>query len=317
MGSSPQATRSVYARPNCAGGGASPSGASLSASSSVSSSQVFQRVDHLNSLGVGFEERFGVADRPNSLGINLPRARWCALCFLIVMLSIPLLRQIPLKSLLLDLLQRQRANCFWYILCYALAGLVVPAPFLSVLGGVLFGASLKATAAIYAGSFLAALLSFAASRLLLRRQVKRLLIRRVEKLHALDEALAEDSLVLTLCARFVTPFTVCNYFLGVTPISVRTFCIATLLSCLPFAFVYALIGGELGSLEAAAQAETFRFSSERVDLFGFFSVEVRYLRWGAAATALLVFGATTQALRKLAQRFLEKAQERRPLHQQQ
>lgn len=215
----------------------------------------------------------------------------------------------PAKDVLRHVVEYQRDNPATYVLTYIVAGLVVPAPLLSVLAGVLLGASLLAVIVIMCGSLGAACLAFAISRFLLRQFVVQKFVRRSKQLQAIDVALRTDSVKLVLCTRMVLPFTFNNYFLGTTSVTPMTFALATVLTGLPFAVIYATIGGELQSLDNALSAESFELRSTDFSIFGYYTVSKRHLEITGICVCVCLFFFVVRTVKQFADRVIAEAQQ--------
>lgn len=219
---------------------------------------------------------------PASMGTQPPDAPTCGrtqLFFAGLVFSICLLLFIflPANDLLRQVVELQRENPATYVFTYIVAGLLVPAPLLSVLAGVLLGPSIQAVIVILCGSLGAACFAFTISRFLLRQFVLKHFVQRSKQLKAIDVALRTNSVKLVLCARMVLPFTFNNYFLGTTSVKATTFALATFVTGIPFAILYSIIGGELPSLDGALSAESFTLKSTEVSILGYYTVSKRHL----------------------------------------
>nr|CEL70823.1 TPA: TVP38/TMEM64 family membrane protein slr0305 [Neospora caninum Liverpool] len=150
-----------------------------------------------------------------------------------------------------------------FVLLYAVGAILfVPAPVMSVAAGTLFSDDLiLPVCLILAGSLLGACLSFLFSRFLLRSVVVRFVVARRPFLRAVDCAIRKEGLKILLCARMVLPYTLNNYFLGVTGVSFWEFALATFVTGFPFAFAYAAIGAELRDLDSIFSGSSSSSSS--------------------------------------------------------
>ncbi|CBZ56074.1 conserved hypothetical protein [Neospora caninum Liverpool] len=74
-------------------------------------------------------------------------------------------------------------------------------------------------------------------------------------------AVRKEGLKILLCARMVLPYTLNNYFLGVTGVSFWEFALATFVTGFPFAFAYAAIGAELRDLDSIFSGSSSSSSS--------------------------------------------------------
>ncbi|EPT25053.1 SNARE associated Golgi protein [Toxoplasma gondii ME49] len=146
----------------------------------------------------------------------------------------------------------QVARAGLFVLLYAVGGvLFVPAPIMSVAAGALFPDNfLLPVCLILVGSLSGACLSFLFARFLLRSLVVRFVVAKRPILRAVDFAIRKEGIKVLLCARMVLPYTLNNYFLGVTGVSLWEFALATFLTGVPFAVAYAAIGAELRDLDS-------------------------------------------------------------------
>ncbi|CDI81784.1 hypothetical protein, conserved [Eimeria praecox] len=215
---------------------------------------------------------------------------------------------LPLKDILRQVVECQRSSPATYVFTYIIAGLLVPAPLLSVLAGVLMGPSLLAAFVILCGSLGSACLAFAISRFLLRQFVLRRFVRRSKQLQAIELALQKDSVKLVLCTRMVLPFTFNNYFLGTTPISASTFALSTALTGIPFAVLYAIIGGELQSLDSALAAKSFALKGTEVNFFGLCTVSKKHLEITGICAAICLCFFVVRTIKRFASRVIAEAQ---------
>ena len=215
---------------------------------------------------------------------------------------------LPLKDVLRQVVECQRNSPATYVLTYIVAGLLIPAPLLSVLAGVLMGPSPLAVVVILCGSLGSACLAFAISRFLLRQFVVRRFVRRSQQLQAIELALQKDSVKLVLCTRVILPFTFNNYFLGTTPISATTFALSTVLTGIPFAVLYAIVGGELQSLDSALAAKSFALQGTEVNVFGLCTVSKKHLEVTGICAGICLCFFVVRTIKQFASRVIAEAQ---------
>lgn len=216
---------------------------------------------------------------------------------------------LPVKDVLRQVVELQRGHPATYMITYIIAGLVVPAPLLSVLAGVLMGPSILAVIVIMCGSLGAACLAFFVSRFLLRQLVVKKFVLRSKQLQAIDAALRTDSLKLVLCTRMVLPFTFNNYFLGTTSVTATTFALATTVTGIPFAIIYTIVGGELQSLDTALTAESFELRSTDISVFGYYTISKKYLEITGICACVCFFFFVVRTVKQFADRVIQEAQE--------
>ncbi|KAL8431274.1 hypothetical protein ACSSS7_005359 [Eimeria intestinalis] len=224
-------------------------------------------------------------------------------------LSLLLLFFLPTRDILKRVVEAQREQPLTYVLTYTVAGLLVPAPLLSVLAGVLLGASISGVFVIMCGSLGAACVAFFLSRYLLRQFVLRNFVMRSKQLQAIDIALRSDSLKLVLCTRMLLPYTFNNYFLGATSVSTASFVFATAVTGLPFAVVYAIIGGELQSLDSALAADGFEVKREEFNFFGLCTITKRQMEISGICAGLCLFFFVVRTVKQFADRVLASTQQ--------
>jgi len=135
-----------------------------------------------------------------------------------------------------------------FILVYAIAVFaLVPGSILTLAAGVAYG--LWGIPLVVAGASLGAMASFIAGRVFFRRSVQRLIENR-PRLKAVDAAIAEEGWRVAILLRLspAVPFSLQNWALGGTGLSLPAFVIATVLGIIPGTALYVWIG----SLGAAA-----------------------------------------------------------------
>ena len=96
---------------------------------------------------------------------------------------------------------------------------------------------------VIAGANLAALVSFLLSRTLLRERVLKWAAGNA-RFEALDRAIGREGFKMVLLSRLspVFPFTLLNYFLGLTTVRTGVYVVANLLGMLPGTFLYVYLG---------------------------------------------------------------------------
>lgn len=219
-----------------------------------------------------------------------------------------LLLLLPVKDILRQTVDHQRDNPATYVVTYVVGGLVVPAPLLSVLAGVLLGPSILAVVVIMCGSLGSACLAFAISRFLLRQFVVRNFVMRSKQLQAIDAALRNKSVKLVICTRMVLPFTFNNYFLGTTSVTASAFALATAITGLPFAITYAIIGGELQSLDNALSAKSFELKGAEISLFGYCTISRRHLEITGICAGVCLFFFVIRTVKRFADRVIKEVE---------
>jgi uncharacterized membrane protein YdjX (TVP38/TMEM64 family) len=147
-----------------------------------------------------------------------------------------------------------------FILCYILACvLLVPGSLLTVAAGYIYG--LWGIAVVSAGSTLGAAAAFLIGRTLARRRIETVLANQPRFL-ALDQAVAEQGFQIVLLTRLspVFPFTLLNYFFGLTRVRFWTYVLASWLGMLPGTVLYVYLGTTIQQLADIAQGGVARDS---------------------------------------------------------
>ncbi len=123
-----------------------------------------------------------------------------------------------------------------------LTALLIPGSALTLVAGAIFGLWLGATTVII-GANLGALCSFLLSRSYLREKVEQW-AKANPKFAALDAAIGREGFKMVLLSRLspVFPFTLLNYFLGLTKVRTSSYVIANLIGMLPGTFLYVYLG---------------------------------------------------------------------------
>ena len=163
----------------------------------------------------------------------------------------------------------------------------LPASVLSLGAGLLYG-PLYGMMVVWPAAVTGATLSFLLGRTLLRDKIEQR-IAKYPRFDALDRAMGEDGLSLVLWVRMspVFPFSLLNYALGLTRISLRAYVIATALGIVPGTFLYVYLGSVGQTWDAPAQADTARQA---------------FFWFGLLATLAVAIVATRTARRALGQR---------------
>ncbi|MCO5165376.1 MAG: VTT domain-containing protein [Planctomycetes bacterium] len=135
--------------------------------------------------------------------------------------------------------------------------LLVPGSALTLAGGAVFG-PLAGTAIVSVASTIAAALAFLLARTVARDAVERA-ARDDPRLAALEQAVGEGGWRVVALLRLapVVPYSVINYALGVTPVRLAPYVIATWVAMLPGTFVNVYLGhiGRTGLIDARSPLE--------------------------------------------------------------
>lgn len=171
------------------------------------------------------------------------------------------------------------------------AVLLVPGALLTLPTGFLLGV-VHGTVVVSIGSTLGAIAAFAVGRAVLRERIRG----RFEgepKYEAVERAVAEEGFTIVLLLRLspVFPYNLQNYVYAATPISLRSYALASWIGMLPGTLLYVWLGAGARTLAAAATGEARGGAAEHA----LFAV-------GLAATAAAVWLVTRKARRALASR---------------
>lgn len=168
--------------------------------------------------------------------------------------------------------------------------LLIPGSALTLGAGAIFGLWLGAMTVIV-GANLGALCSFLLARTFLRKKVERW-AKANPKFAALDLAISRAGFKMVLLSRLspVFPFTLLNYFLGLTNIQPGSYILANLIGMLPGTFLYIYLG-----------------ATAREALTGSSALLVRAI--GLAATVAVVALVTRAARRAMAEAERENARQ--------
>ena len=125
--------------------------------------------------------------------------------------------------------------------------LLIPGSALTIGAGTVFGLW-TGLAVVVVGANLGALASFLLARTLLRDKVTEW-AKANPRFDALDRAIAKEGFKMVLLSRLspAFPFTLLNYLLGLTKVSVGSYALANLIGMLPGTFLYVYIGATLSS----------------------------------------------------------------------
>ena len=181
-----------------------------------------------------------------------------------------------------------------YILIYIAACVfLLPGSVLTLGAGVVFGV-VKGSVIVSIASTLGATIAFLTGRYIARSWV----VRQIEKrpfFRAIDEAISAEGWKIVLLTRLspVFPFSLMNYALGLTPVKVKDYVLASWIGMLPGTVMYVYIGSLAGSLASLGGAAAGRQrSTGEWALYGM----------GLLATLLVTVYVTRIAKRALSQK---------------
>lgn len=178
---------------------------------------------------------------PNIL--NRKRVLLGLLALAIIAAAVFLSRQLPLQSWLHQIEALGWPGHLVFILLYVvLTVLLIPGSVLTLGAGTIYGLW-KGAATVLIGANLAALCSFLLARTLLRQRVG-VWAAGNPKFAALDRAIGRNGFKMVLLSRLspIFPFTLLNYFLGLTTVRTGAYVLANLLGMLPGTFMYVYLG---------------------------------------------------------------------------
>jgi len=120
--------------------------------------------------------------------------------------------------------------------------LLIPGSVLTLIAGGVFGLW-KGLVVVVIGANIGALCSFLLARTFLREKVSSWAAEN-PRFASLDRAIGREGFKVVLLARLspIFPFTLLNYFLGLTNIGVGSYALANLIGMLPGAFLYVYLG---------------------------------------------------------------------------
>lgn len=148
-----------------------------------------------------------------------------------------------------------------FIVIYSIATvLFIPGSFLTLGGGALFGV-VFGSVYVFAGAAMGATVSFLMGRYLARTWVTERIQGNV-RFEAVDRAIAQEGFKIVLLTRLspVFPFTLLNYALGITQVSLKDYLLG-FLGMIPGTVLYVYIGslaGNLATLGSGQNPETER-----------------------------------------------------------
>ena len=183
-------------------------------------------------------------------------ARWATIACVVASIVLFLLA-LPLDSLVEALQARIAGLGFWapfaYAVTYGLAAtLFVPGSALSLAAGVLFGVWMG-TIVVWFGATLSIVLSFLIARYAARARVEAV-ARTRPRFAAVDRAIGEQGWKIVALMRLspVFPFSLQNYFFGITAIGFWPSCLASAVFIIPGTFLYVYLGYAGGEAAVAA-----------------------------------------------------------------
>lgn len=160
---------------------------------------------------------------------------------------------LPVKDWLETFRQWIEGLGFWggvvFVVAYVIATLMLaPGVLLTLAAGLVFGLA-WGFPIVMIGAMLGASLAFLVARCFLRERIKRALHKR-PKFKAVDEAVSEDGWKIVLLLRLdpFVPFSLQNYFFGITEIKFWQYVAATLFGIIPGVVLHLYLGAIGGAL---------------------------------------------------------------------
>ncbi len=197
-----------------------------------------------------------------------PRVKVAAAVLVIVVLCAAA-AVLPLGSYLTDFLHWMRGLGYWapvlLIVAYVAASLLfIPGWLLSIGAGFLFGVVLG-TVTVSIGSVLGATAAFVVGRTLLRSSVEQMIAGQ-PVFAALDRAVGREGFKIVLLVRLspVLPYNLLNYALGLTPVRLFDFVLASWIGMLPATTAYVYFGSTLANLAEIDGARPTAGTGQRV-----------------------------------------------------
>jgi uncharacterized membrane protein YdjX (TVP38/TMEM64 family) len=150
--------------------------------------------------------------------------------------------------------------------------LLIPASAMTLLAGGVYGFLVGLLITIVASN-LGALCSFLLGRSLLRARVEEW-ARERQRFASVREAIGQNGFKIVLLLRLspIFPFTILNYLLGVTSISLPRYVVANVIGMLPGTIVFVYIGVISGNLAMGQQPQTLKLASQIVGLLATIAV---------------------------------------------
>ena len=220
-------------------------------------------------------------------------ARWATIACVVASVVL-LLLALPLDSLVEALQARIAGLGFWapfaYAVTYGLAAtLFVPGSALSLGAGLIFGVWLG-TIVVWFGATLSIVLAFLIARYAARARVEAV-ARTRPRFAAVDRAIGEQGWKIVALMRLspVFPFSLQNYFFGITAIGFWPSCLASAVFIIPGTFLYVYLGYAGGEAAVAAggagDTDPWKLGLQLVGLLATLVVTVYIARIAARAVA--------------------------------
>ena len=173
-------------------------------------------------------------------------AKWTVAALVVVGLGAGLLL-LPLDRWLLALVEAMRSAGAWGALLYVAAYvaacvLLLPGSVITLAAGFAYG-PVQGTLLVMAASMLGAMAAFVLGRTVLRGPIERRLAHQ-PRVAAVDRAVGAQGFKVVLLLRLspLFPFSLLNYALGLTRVSLRTYALASLVGMFPGTLLYVYLG---------------------------------------------------------------------------
>jgi uncharacterized membrane protein YdjX (TVP38/TMEM64 family) len=174
-----------------------------------------------------------------------------------------------------------------FVVIYVIATVfLIPGSALTLVAGAIFGLWLGA-ATVIVGANLGALVAFLLAKTKLRAKVNEWAAEN-PKFAALDRAIGQNGFKMVLLTRLspAFPFTLLNYFLGLTSVRTGAYVLANFLGMLPATFLYVYFGSLAGAtLTTTDGANTFQWALRIIGLLATLAVVVFVTRAARKAMA--------------------------------
>eukprot|EP01083_Nonionella_stella_P093542 262195_1 len=139
---------------------------------------------------------------------------------------------------------------------------MVPGSIFGLSAGFVFGRALTgqwvgiavATIIVWIGASIGSITAYGLARCLLRDRVASCIFKH-KNIDIVDQIIEENGLKVTLLLRLspIIPFNIMNYLMGVSSVTFKAYCLATIVGILPGALTYCFVGSTLSELSDALQ----------------------------------------------------------------
>ena len=211
-----------------------------------------------------------------------------------------LLREKWFQQSILDFLEWAREHqvegACALVVAYVIACVfLVPGSLITLGAGFAFGIGIG-FATVLVGSNLGAMAAFVLARTLARAWIEKKAVAN-QRFRAIDQAVGSQGFKIVLFLRLspIFPFSFLNYALGLTRVSFRDYCLATVIGMVPGILMYVYLGSLITNITELLAARSEKTTGEKVLFYA-----------GLAATAIVTILITRVARRALALAVLDK-----------